>query len=155
MKKPMKRFLLLLTGVAMLGLVSSCKEEGPQKDDVVKFSATINSQPAIPKSTSTAQGTGVFEYNKVSRELKYNISYQNVTPTSITINAANPSWQVGNVVYTVATNPSGSQVSGTISNVSIADQTQLIIGAMYVNVVSKAYPYGEIRGQILADEVEY
>ncbi|MCF0055392.1 CHRD domain-containing protein [Dyadobacter sp. CY356] len=155
MKKPMKRFLLLMTGVAMLGLVSSCKEEGPQKDDVVKFHATINSQPALPKSSSTAQGTGVFEYNKASMELKYNISYQNVTPVNITINAANPSWQIGDVVYPLATNPTGAQISGTIPNVKVGDQTQLLIGAMYVNITSKTYPYGEIRGQIVIDEVEY
>jgi hypothetical protein len=155
MKKPMKRFLLLMTGVAMLGLVSSCKEEGPQKEDVVKFHATINSQPALPKSSSTAQGTGVFEYNKASMELKYNISYQNVTPVNITINAANPSWQIGGVVYNLASNPTGTQISGTIPNVKVGDQTQLLIGAMYVNITSKTYPFGEIRGQIVIDEVEY
>ncbi|GLU56106.1 CHRD domain-containing protein [Dyadobacter frigoris] len=151
----MKRFLLLMTGVAMLGLVSSCKEKGPQEDDVVKFHATINSQPAIPKSSSTAQGTGVFEYNKVSRELKYNISYQNVTPTAITINAANPSWQIGGVVYTLPVGSAAGQVSGSVTNVSIGDQTSLILGAMYVNITSKTYPYGEIRGQITIDQVTY
>lgn len=155
MKKPMKRFLLLMTGVAMLGLVSSCKEKGPHEEDVVKFHATINSQPAIPKSSSTAQGTGVFEYNKATKELKYNISYQNVTPTAVTINTANPSWQIGAVTYTLSPNPTGGQVSGTVANVSTADQTQLILGAMYVNITSKTYPYGEIRGQITIDQVKY
>lgn len=155
MKKPMKRFLLLMTGVAMLGLVSSCKEKGPHEDDIVKFHATINSQPAIPKSSSTAQGTGVFEYNKATRELTYNISYQNVTPTAITINAANPSWQIGGVVYTLASTPTGSQISGSVKNVLVGDQTSLLLGAMYVNITSKTYPYGEIRGQIVIDEVEY
>ena len=148
----MKRFLLLIAGVLMLGFVTSCKEEGPHKDDIVKFSAVINSGPTVPKATSSAQGTGVFEYNKNTMELKYNINFQNLTPTSVTLNVANPAWERGPIVQTLAENPT-AQVQGSLK-LNTEQQTQLVTGMMYVNVPTEENPYGEIRGQILADEFE-
>ncbi|WP_439559044.1 CHRD domain-containing protein [Dyadobacter sp.] len=153
MKKPMKRFLLLIAGVLMLGFVSSCKEEGPHKDDIVKFSAVINSTPTVPKATSSAQGTGVFEYNKTTRDLKYNITYQNITPTSVSINMANPAYEAGPIVFTLAQNPTGNQVQGSVK-LNIEQQTALIVGMMYVNIPTAENIYGEIRGQIMADKFE-
>jgi hypothetical protein len=150
MKKPMKRFLLLIAGVLMLGFVTSCKEEGPHKDDIVKFSAVINSSATVPKATSSAQGTGVFEYNKNTMELKYNINYQNITPTSVTINVANPAWEAGPILHTLADMPKGTQVQGSVK----LNTEQQILGMMYVNIPTEQNVYGEIRGQILADKFE-
>lgn len=150
MKKPMKHFLLLIAGVLMIGFVSSCKEEGPHKEDIVKFTAVINSSPTIPKVTSSAQGTGVFEYNKNTMELKYNINYQNITPTAITINNPGPAWQAGPILFELAANPTGNQIQGT-QKLNAAEQTVLVAGALYVNIVTKENIYGEIRGQILPD----
>lgn len=152
MKKPMKRFLLLIAGVLMLGFVTSCKEEGPHKDDIVKFSAVINSSPTVPKATSSAQGTGVFEYNKNTMELKYNINFQNIVPTSVTLNVANPAWERGPIIQTLTENAT-AQVQGTVK-LNSEQQTQLIVGMMYINIPTELYPYGEIRGQILADKFE-
>ena len=109
----MKRFLLLIAGVVMLGFLSSCKEEGPHKEDIVRFSSVINSGATVPKATSAGQGTGTFEYNKNTMELKYNINYQNVVPTSVNIHSANPAWQAGPIVFTLADKPTGKQVQGT------------------------------------------
>ncbi|TLV02865.1 CHRD domain-containing protein [Dyadobacter luticola] len=153
MKKPMKSFLLLIAGVLMLGFVTSCKEEGPHKDDIVKFSAVINSGPTIPKATSSGQGTGVFEYNKTTMELKYNITYQNITPTSVTINSANPAWEAGPILFNLADMPTGTQVQGT-QKLNLEQQTMLIEGLLYVNIPTAVNIYGEIRGQILADPFE-
>jgi hypothetical protein len=153
MKKPMKRFLLLIAGVLMLGFISSCSEKGPHKDDIVRFTAVINSSQTVPKATSSAQGNGVFEYNKATKQLKYNINYQNITPTSVTINSANPPWEAGAIVFTLADKPTGSQVQGTV-NLTTDQQTQLILGLMYVNIPTTQNVYGEIRGQIMPDEFE-
>ncbi|ACT91806.1 CHRD domain-containing protein [Dyadobacter fermentans] len=136
----------------MLGFVTSCKEEGPHKDDIVKFSAVINSAPTVPKATSSAQGTGVFEYNKNTMELKYNVNFQNITPTSVTLNVANPAWERGPIIQTLSENPTG-QVTGTVK-LNTEQQTQLVVGMMYINVPTEQNPYGEIRGQIIADKFE-
>jgi hypothetical protein len=152
MKKPMKRFLLFMTGIAMFGMMSSCKEEGPHKDDIVKFSAVINSQPTVPKATSSAQGTGVFEYNKATMELSYNITYKDLVPTSVTINHADPAWERGDILFESAT-PSATQATGKVK-LNAEQQTWLIGEQLYVNVATAENIYGEIRGQILADQID-
>jgi len=145
MKKPMNRILLFITGIAMLGMVSSCKEEGPHKEDIVKFTANINSTPTV--------GTGAFEYNKVTRELSYNISYSNIVPLSVTINHATPGWQRGPVLINL-TGFTGSQVTGKTRALTLAEQAELINGLFYVNISPKDNPTKEVRGQILPNELD-
>jgi hypothetical protein len=143
MKKPMKRFLLFMTGIAMLGTISSCKEEGPHKDDIAKFSATIDVQPA--------KGTGAFEYNKNTRELTYNISYSGVVPTAVSINRANPGWERGSILFALP-GFSASQVSGKTRVLTNEEVSQLLVGQMYVNITTAEDPTKEYRGQIMPVE---
>ena len=152
MRKPMKRFLLFMTGIAMFGMMSSCKEEGPHKDDIVKFSAVINSSPTVPKATSSAQGTGVFEYNKTTMELSYNVSYKDIVPQAVTINYSNPAWEAGPIVAEAAS-PTATQATGKVK-LTTEQQTFLINGLFYVNVTTEQNIYGEIRGQILPDPID-
>jgi hypothetical protein len=139
----MKRFLLFMTGVALLGSISSCKEEGPHKEDIAKFSAAITIQPA--------QGTGAFEYNKNTKELTYNISYSGVTPTRIDINRASPAWERGPSVFPLA-GFSASQVSGKTRALTNEEVAHLLAGQFYVNITTAEEPYKEYRGQILPVE---
>lgn len=150
----MKQILLLFTSIFMVGTMLSCKEEGPHKDDIVKFTATINSDQTVPRVSAAGKGIGVFEYNKSTMSLKYNITFQNVTPTSVTINHATPAWEAGPILFELANNPTGGQIQGseTLTN---DQQTALITGTLYVNIPTKDNVYGELRGQILADEEEY
>ncbi|MCE7039117.1 CHRD domain-containing protein [Dyadobacter sp. CY312] len=143
MKKPMKRFLLFMTGIAMLGSISSCKEEGPHKEDIVKFSAAINVQPAV--------GTGAFEYNKNTKELTYNISYSGVTPSAVNINIADPGWERGSSLF-VLPGFTASQVSGKTRVLSNTEVNNLLSGMLYVNITTAADPLKEYRGQILPVE---
>jgi len=143
MKKPMKRFLLFMTGIAMLGSISSCKEEGPHKEDIARFSAAINVQPAV--------GTGAFEYNKNTRELTYNISYSGVTPISVNINRADPGWSRGTALF-VLPGFTASQVTGKTRVLSTTEVNNLLSGHLYVNITTAADPTKEYRGQIVPVE---
>ncbi|HEV7380521.1 MAG TPA: CHRD domain-containing protein [Dyadobacter sp.] len=143
MKKPMKSFLLFVMSVAVMGSIVSCKEEGPHKDDIAKFSAAINTQPAV--------GTGAFEYNKVTKELTYNISYSGVTPTAVSINNADPAWERGSVLFPLS-GFSTSQVTGKTRALTDAEVRMLLVGQLYVNITTAADPNKEYRGQILSVE---
>jgi hypothetical protein len=145
MKKPMKRFLLFMTGIAMLGMVSSCKEEGPHQDNIVKFSATINSTPAV--------GTGAFEYNKTTKELSYNISYKDVVPQTVSINYANPGWERGVIIFELP-NATATQVTGKTPPLNDEQQIGLLAGLLYVKINTAANPVKEIRGQILPNPID-
>lgn len=143
----MKRFLLFFAMIISVGLISSCEEKGPHKDDIVRFTATMNSQQTIPRATSSAQGTGVFEYNKTTMELSYNLTYQNLTPKSASINYASPAWEAGDIIFELP-NPTATQTAGKVT-LNVEQQTWLIEGSLYVNLPTEENIYGEIRGQIL------
>jgi hypothetical protein len=85
--------------------------------------------------------------------LKYNITFQNITPTSVTINNPSPAWEAGPILYTLADNPTG-QVQGTITLKDAMEEAVLIAGSLYVNIPTAQNIYGEIRGQIIADKID-
>lgn len=146
MQKPLRKFTALVVVAAMMTGFQSCKIEGPDQDDVIKYQATINSQNTIPRTTSSAQGSAALEYNKTTRVLTYNITYQGLTPTVGHIHKAQPAWEAGPVVFpfaSVATSP----ITGTVT-LDNEQETLLRLGNMYINLHSKEYPAGEIRGQI-------
>lgn len=147
MKKTIKQFaILLMSATLMVGMVS-CEKTGPDQDEIVKFEATINSSNTIPRSTSSAQGSAVLEYNKRTNTLTYNVTYQGLTPTVGHIHSAEPAWETGPVrvpFANVATSPiTGSKV------LSQDEENLLMFGNMYINLHSVTYPAGEIRGQVL------
>lgn len=147
MKKMTRHFAILVFGVTLMGGMVSCKIEGPDTEDIVKYQATINSQNTIPKATSSAQGSAVLEYNKVTRVLTYNVTYQGLTPRVAHIHKAEPAWETGPVIIPFA-NVGTSPITGSATLTQ--DQENLLsFGNLYINIHSLAYPQGEIRGQIL------
>ena len=147
MKKTMKNFAFALIGVALMSSLLSCENDGPDKSDIVKYQATINSQNTIPKATSSAQGAAVLEYNKATKVLTYNVTYQGLTPTVGHIHKAEPAWETGPVIIpfsSVATSP----ITGS-ATLTQEQENLLSFGNLYINLHSLAYPQGEIRGQIL------
>ena len=147
MKKKMKQIAAFLVGTLMLGSLVSCEVEGPHLDDVVEYQATLNSGNTIPKATSSAQGSASLEYNKETMVLSYNITYQGLTPEAVRIHSAQPAWEVGAPVFNL-NNISTSPITGSVTLTQ--DQENLLrLGNMYINIPTKQYPYGEIRGQIL------
>ena len=147
MKKMMKPFAFLLMSVALLGSLVSCENDGPDKSEIVKYQATINSQNAIPRATSSAQGSAVLEYNKVTKVLTYNVTYQGLKPTVGHIHKAEPAWETGPVIIPFA-NVGTSPITGS-ATLTQEQENLLSFGNLYINLHTVQYPMGEIRGQIL------
>lgn len=138
--------MLVLAAVLVTGM-QSCEVEGPDQDEVVKYQATINSQNTVPRTTSSAQGSALLEYNKTTRMLTYNVTYQGLTPTAGHIHKAEPAWETGPVVIPFA-NVGTSPITGSMK-LDNELETLLRLGNLYINLHSKEYPAGEIRGQVL------
>ena len=149
MKRKQIRYSLLIMGIALLGLVSACKDEGPHNDEIIRFRATINNSHTIPRSTSSAQGSAVLEYNKNTKILTYNITYQGLTPTRVWIHSAEPAWETGPVEFETL-NVTSTPITGS-NKLDQRQENLLIFGNMYINIYTVANPYGEIRGQIVLD----
>lgn len=147
MQKSLRKFTVLMMAAILVTGMQSCKIEGPDQDDVVKYQATIDSKNTIPRTTSSAQGSALLEYNKTTRMLTYSVTYQGLTPTEGGIYKAQPAWETGPKIIpfnTVASSPvTGSLILGN------EEETLLRLGNLYINLITKDNPYGEIRGQIL------
>ncbi|GAB3182588.1 CHRD domain-containing protein [Telluribacter humicola] len=152
MKKSMKHFTLLFVAVLMMGVMASCKDEGPHNDPIIRFTSTLNSQNTQPRATSSAQGSAVLEYNKETRTLTYNITYQGLTPTAVVIHSAMPAWENGPAQF-ILTNVGTSPITGSVT-LNSEQENLLVWGNMYINIRTEQNPFGEIRGQIMLDREE-
>jgi hypothetical protein len=146
MKNSMKSLSLLLIGMLLVGGVSSCKEDGPHTDPIVRFVSTINTSNTQPRAVSSAQGSAVMEYNKDTRTLSYNITYQGLRPTSAAIHSAQPYWENGPIEFNLS-NVGTSPITGSVV-LNPRQETLLMLNSMYINIVTQENPYGEIRGQV-------
>ncbi|GHB82069.1 CHRD domain-containing protein [Persicitalea jodogahamensis] len=147
MQKSLKKFtVLVIAALATVGM-QSCEIEGPDQDDIVKYQATINSQNTVPRSTSSAQGSASLEYNKTTRMLTYNVTYQGLVPTAGHIHKAQPAWETGPVVIPF-NNVGTSPITGSMQ-LDNELETLLRLGNLYINLHTAQYPAGEIRGQVL------
>lgn len=150
MKKTIKQFAILLMSATLMGAMISCEETGPDQSDIVEFEATINSSNTIPRSTSSAQGSASLEYNKRTKTLTYNVTYQGLTPIAGHIHSAEPAWETG-PVRVPFTNVGTSPITGS-KVLNQEEENLLMFGNMYINLHTAAYPAGEIRGQVLLKE---
>lgn len=147
MQKSLRKLsVLMMVAVVAMGM-QSCQIEGPDQDDVVKYQATISSKNTIPRTTSSAQGSASIEYNKTTRMLTYNITYQGLKPIAGHIHKAQPAWEAGPVVIPFD-NVASSPITGS-KQLDNELETLLRLGNLYINLHTKEYPAGEIRGQIL------
>jgi hypothetical protein len=147
MKNTMKQFALVVMGAAMMSSLVSCEEYAPHTEDIVKYQATINSNNTTPRATSSAQGSAALEYNKATKTLSYNVTYQGLTPSAAHIHKAEPAWENGPVIIPFS-NVGVSPITGSVKLTQ--DQENLLrFGNLYINIHTKEYPYGEIRGQVL------
>jgi hypothetical protein len=123
----------------------------------IHFTATLTGAQENPPVTTTASGTGAFTLNPERTELKYDITYRDLSgPLS-----------AGGHFHTGATGTNGSvrrniasggdPASATISGVWRSTDAQpltrafvdsLLLGRIYVNFHTQANGTGEIRGQL-------
>ena len=105
--------------------------------------------PAISSSTSASASVTV---NPTSGVASGTVTLSGITPTAITINDAFAG-NNGPMVLSLTQNTANANVwdiSGTLSNTQLTDLTA---GRLYLLVATAAFPLGELRGQILPDNV--
>ncbi len=146
MKKTTKHFGALLLGLTLALGVFSCQPPAPDDDNIVRYEATLNAANSIPRATSSGVGSATLEYDKVTKMLRYNITYQGLTPTggNIRIEPLDKPKEAKLVEFT---NASTSPITGSIP---LRDDFEALLrfGVLYISLTTPEYPEGEIRGQI-------
>jgi hypothetical protein len=115
----------------------------------LSFSTTLNGAKETPPTSSSATGTGTFTLT--SSGLQYDITLRGLSGSVITgahfhhgdIGVAGP------VVEPITFNASTLRATGTWTDLTAEERSELLDGDVYVNVHTAAYPDGEIRGQVL------
>ena len=150
--RTMTRFYTLLIALALFAV--SCKkdkgEEMPAPDLVLYNSASISSTQEVPLNTSSASGTFNVKYDKSINTLTYTINYAGITPTAMHFHKG----AIG-VSGGVEKEVAGPYSSGMTASVKITDaqELDLLAGLWYLNIHSAALPGGEIRGQVVGENM--
>lgn len=143
-------FLSLLTAFAFATACSKDDPATPVTSTAVAVTATLNGAQQVPSNSSAATGTLTGSYNPSSRVLTYSITYQGLAAgiTSGHFHQGTPG--VSGSVIVALSQIASSPITGT-ATFSQADGDKLLANGVYVNLHTAAFPNGEIRGNLLAD----
>ncbi|UOQ71206.1 CHRD domain-containing protein [Hymenobacter cellulosilyticus] len=138
-------YIYLAMAAASFMTACSEKEEDqtPAPVTTTELVATINSAQQVPTNNSTATGTFAGTYDSSTDQMKYTITYQGITPTSMHIHVGGPGTGEGQVAIPLP--KTASPITGTVP-VTKDQATKLLSNGMYVNIHSSTYGLGEIRG---------
>ncbi len=114
--------------------------------EIISFRAFLDSAQEVPPTSSPGAGSVGFTYKQSARELTFNIFLSSLAGTQTAAQIRGPAapGTNGPIVFTL---PLGNS-SGTLT-LTPAQEADLLAGLWYVNVLTTAFPDGEIRGQIL------
>lgn len=153
----MKKIQLFALFIA-LGVASACKstEANPEQtvtstlappSDLLLANATLSGANEVPAVTTTAKGGAFGNYNKTSKLLTLNVTYDGLTPTAGHIH--NGASNVAGPVIYAFTSPFSTPFT-YVSPLALAtdQETNLLAGNNYINLHSSKNPGGEIRGQL-------
>lgn len=116
----------------------------------VTLSTTLNGSKEVPPNPSAATGTGGFTLT--TSGLQYDITVRGISGSVLTgahfhhadVGVNGP--VIENISFT-GTNV--LRATGTWTDLTAEERSQLLDGDIYVNVHTNAYPNGEIRGQLV------
>jgi hypothetical protein len=108
-----------------------------------KFEADLDGDTSVPPTATPASGYALLLLNADMTEVSYYVEYQDLLGEEVAahFHHGGPG-QLGPIFFTLR---SGNPKTG-IWNVTAFEASELLNGAIYVNVHSTAFPGGEIRG---------
>jgi hypothetical protein len=134
----------VLAAVLAVGFLSSASAATQQ------YHAIMNGKSEVPPTTSAGTGTASATLDTSTRELKYTVTFENLSGPATAAHFHGPAAKGANAPVVVpigGPNPT-SPVSGT-ATLTEQQMKDLQAGKWYVNVHTAANKGGEIRGQVL------
>ena len=109
------------------------------------FAAHLLGSAAVPQNKSDAFGEAQLTYNSDTRHLDYYVTYDGLSPTKIDFHG--PAGSAENAATILSIPVSETPISGTVTLTK--DQANILLaGKTYLDMHSKTYGDGEIRGQV-------
>ena len=131
---------------ATRGSTSLAVAAQPLPPSGIPLRAFLAGTQEVPATSSAGAGTASFTYDETTRELLFGITLRSLegVETAAQIHGPALPGQNAPILFTL---PLGN-ASGTLV-LTPAESADLLTGRWYVNVLTTAFPDGEIRGQIL------
>jgi len=115
------------------------------------FAATLTGTEEVPATPSNARGAGSVVVNASTRQMIATVTTVGINGTVAHIHLAPPG-KPGPVIIPLVEASAGSGIWTVSTTLTEAQLANLRAGNLYFNVHSAAFPEGEIRGQILAQQ---
>lgn len=142
----MVKIIKLLTAALFFTTLLSCHKKDEPNKDITIFKAMLKGASEVPPNPSTATGTSTLTYNSSTKTFTDVTSFSGLTPVAGHIHEG----AIGEngppiFPFTDLSSPI------TLHSPALTDEqvTALFKDSMYVNLHTKAYPGGEIRGQLI------
>jgi hypothetical protein len=139
-----------------LFILISCSDdtEEVERDNIYYGTITMTGAQETPPVTTTATGTIEANYNRLTKTLSYSLAFSGLTDSAVAahIHGLGETGVLAPVVQTFASFPRRKQ--GSYSGSLLIDGTKiteadLLANRYYINIHSKTYGGGEIRGQLI------
>lgn len=145
--------LVLLSLFAVSAVTFSCKKDevAVNPDKIYQVSTTLSGANEVPAVVSSATGTTTGTYNQTTKILTVSTTLVGITPTAGHIHTqAVPTnaTKSGGVTFNFGTTLNSPVTYTTTIPLTVAQETDLFNGIMYVNFHTPANPGGEIRGNL-------
>lgn len=135
-------------GIVTPGTADDVVTEANSEVPANTFTATLLGATQVPPNSSTASGTGIVIVDPALRILRASVTTAGVAGTAAHIVVA-PFGQTGLIVFSLTETTVGSGIWTTETSITDDQLNALHAGQYFFNVLSSAFPQGEIRGQIL------
>lgn len=137
-----------VAAVALLLLAAAA----PARAETVEISVTLSGGNEAPVNASDATGTAVVTLDTNSMEMRWTVTYENLSGPLIAAHIHGPAQPGENAGIVVGFDPiEVSPITG--STVLTEEQAaDLLAGLYYVNLHTDAHPGGEVRAQLVAED---
>jgi CHRD domain-containing protein len=143
MENPMPgRLLFAAAAATCLISIGAVAQQKP-----VQFQSSLKGESEAPPVQSTATGNLKATLDPQAHELRYTLTYENLSGAPIAAHFHGPADPGQNAAVQVPIQPPNSPATGA-AKLSEQQESDLQAGKWYVNVHTQAHPGGEIRGQL-------
>jgi hypothetical protein len=139
---------ILYSAVVLGSLLAFSMQAAAQAPDTTTMLARLTGASLVPPTDSTATGSMQVSLDKQSRVLKWALSTQGLSGPPVSASLHGPAMPGENAAVAVPLDLSGGIETGTVTLTPV-QVDQLLAERWYVNVVTRAAPDGEIRGQVI------
>ena len=135
--------------------ITSCKStEDVEQENIYYGTITMSGAQETPPVTTSATGTINANYNRLTKTLSYSLTFSGLSDSAVAahIHGLGEPGVMAGVLQTFSPFPRRKEgsYSGTllIDGVKFTEE-YLLAGRYYINIHSKTYGNGEIRGQLV------